>query len=40
VVHVLAYATPAPGFEAVEATLEDVYFSTLHAQRAATPAAA
>jgi ABC-2 type transport system ATP-binding protein len=40
VVHVLADATPAPGFEAVEATLEDVYFSTLHAQRAATPAAA
>jgi ABC-type multidrug transport system ATPase subunit len=41
VVHVLADAAPAPGFEPLEAGLEDVYFSTLHAQRngAATAAA-
>jgi len=32
-VHVLADAPPGAGFEPVEAGLEDVYFSTLHAQR-------
>jgi ABC-2 type transport system ATP-binding protein len=33
VVHVLADALPGPGFEPLDAGLEDVYFSTLHAQR-------
>lgn len=31
--HVLADAAPAPDFAPVEAGLEDVYFSTLHAER-------
>jgi ABC-2 type transport system ATP-binding protein len=35
VVHVLADARPAADYEPVEAGLEDVYFSTLHAQRKA-----
>jgi ABC-2 type transport system ATP-binding protein len=39
VVHVLADAAPAPGFTPVEAGLEDVYFSTLHAQRREVAAA-
>jgi hypothetical protein len=30
---VLADASPGPGFEPLDAGLEDVYFSTLHAQR-------
>jgi ABC-2 type transport system ATP-binding protein len=39
-VHVLADAAPDGGFEPVEAGLEDVYFSTLHAQRSGQAAAA
>jgi ABC-type multidrug transport system ATPase subunit len=35
VIRVLADATPGVGFAPVEAGLEDVYFSTLHAQRQA-----
>jgi ABC-type multidrug transport system ATPase subunit len=35
VIHVLADHAPEPGFEPVEASLEDVYFATLHGQRAA-----
>jgi ABC-2 type transport system ATP-binding protein len=35
VVHVRADACPGPGFHAVEATLEDVYFDTLTTQREA-----
>jgi ABC-2 type transport system ATP-binding protein len=38
-IHVAADASPAPGFEPVEATLEDLYFATLATQRR-TPAAA
>jgi ABC-2 type transport system ATP-binding protein len=33
VVHVLGNASPGPGFEPAPATLEDVYFATLAAQR-------
>jgi len=33
VLHVLADSAPGPGFEPLDAGLEDVYFSTLHAQR-------
>ena len=40
VIHVLADASPGPGFEPVEAGLEDVYFSTLHAERSVAVAAA
>lgn len=40
VVHVLADASPGPGFEPLEAGLEDVYFSTLHAQRRGAAAGA
>jgi ABC-type multidrug transport system ATPase subunit len=40
VVHVLADAAPGPAFEPVEAGLEDVYFSTLHADRSAAAGAA
>jgi ABC-2 type transport system ATP-binding protein len=40
VVHVLADTAPAPGFEPLEAGLEDVYFSTLHADRSAAAVAA
>jgi ABC-2 type transport system ATP-binding protein len=39
VVHVLADAAPGADFEPVEAGLEDVYFSTLHADRSAAVAA-
>ena len=39
VVHVLADSAPLPGFEAVPASLEDVYFATLRADRAAAVAA-
>jgi ABC-2 type transport system ATP-binding protein len=39
VVHVRAHAQPGPGFEPVTATLEDVYFATLTAQRQAAAAA-
>jgi ABC-type multidrug transport system ATPase subunit len=35
VIHVIADAAPDPRFEAVEAGLAEVYFSTLHAQRKA-----
>jgi hypothetical protein len=35
VIHVLADQEPEPGFVAVEGGLEDVYFSTLAAMRAA-----
>jgi hypothetical protein len=35
VIHVLADQEPEPGFNAVEGGLEDVYFSTLSAMRAA-----
>jgi ABC-type multidrug transport system ATPase subunit len=35
VIHVPADHAPEPGFEPVEASLEDVYFATLHGQRAA-----
>lgn len=38
-VHVQAEACPGPGFEPVTATLEDVYFATLAAQRQAAVAA-
>ena len=34
-IHVLADASPDPGFEPVDGSLSDVYFATLHAQRAA-----
>ncbi|MEW6704849.1 MAG: ABC transporter ATP-binding protein [Pseudomonadota bacterium] len=34
VIHVLADHAPEPGFEPVQASLEDVYFATLHGQRA------
>jgi len=40
VVHVVADAAPEPGFEAVPAALEDFYFATLAAGRAAAPRAA
>lgn len=40
VVHVRAQVLPGPGFEPVPATLEDVYFATLTAQRKAAAAAA
>jgi len=40
VVHVLADDAPAPGFGPVEAGLEDVYFSTLHAHRRESAVAA
>jgi ABC-type multidrug transport system ATPase subunit len=33
VIHVLADEAPEPGFEPVEAGLEDVYFATLHGER-------
>jgi hypothetical protein len=35
VIHVAADAQPSPDFAAVEGGLEDVYFSTLAASRAA-----
>jgi ABC-type multidrug transport system ATPase subunit len=38
VIRVLADASPGVGFAAVEAGLEDVYFATLHQQRAAAAA--
>lgn len=38
VIHVLADAAPEPGFEPVQASLEDVYFATLHGHRRQTPA--
>jgi ABC-type multidrug transport system ATPase subunit len=34
VIHVLADHAPEPGFEPVAASLEDVYFATLHGERA------
>jgi ABC-2 type transport system ATP-binding protein len=37
VIRVRADLPPGPGFTAVEAGLEDVYFSTLHSERLATP---
>jgi hypothetical protein len=40
VIHVLADAKPEPGFEPVQAGLEDVYFATLHGERSGAPAAA
>jgi ABC-type multidrug transport system ATPase subunit len=40
VVHVVADEAPEPGFESVEAGLEDVYFATLTAQRRAALAPA
>ena len=40
VVHVLADALPGPEFESAPATLEDVYFATLAAQRKQAPALA
>ncbi len=40
VIHVVADAMPAPGFEPVEAGLEDVYFSTLAGHRRAAQAQA
>ncbi|HET6232279.1 MAG TPA: ABC transporter ATP-binding protein [Longimicrobiaceae bacterium] len=40
VVHVLSDGPPAPGFEQVTASLEDVYFATMRARREADTAAA
>jgi ABC-2 type transport system ATP-binding protein len=40
VIRVLADGPPGPGFEPVEAGLEDVYFATLHAHRAPQAATA
>jgi ABC-2 type transport system ATP-binding protein len=40
VIRVRAELPPGPGFTAVEAGLEDVYFSTLHNERLANPARA
>jgi ABC-2 type transport system ATP-binding protein len=40
VIHVLADAKPEPGFEPVQAGLEDVYFATLHGERRSEPVAA
>lgn len=39
VMRVVANAPPSPDFVAVETGLEDVYFATLHHERAATPTA-
>src|SRR4051794_24291036 len=39
-IHVLADERPDPRFTPLPATLEDVYFATLHRERAAVPAAA
>ncbi|MGH9888631.1 MAG: ABC transporter ATP-binding protein [bacterium] len=38
-IHVLSDAAPDPSFESVTSNLEDVYFATLHRQRAAARAA-